>query len=301
MTQNTANINWFPGHMAKSCRLIKENLSTVDGVLELLDARIPISSKSPEIEKLIANKPRIILLNKSDLADENITKQFAKILNNKLKSVVIPINSTKNNVTERLLGPIKSVLAEKIQRNKMRGMPGKTLKLMIVGIPNVGKSTLINHCVGSRKTQVENRPGVTKSKQWVKLNTEIELLDTPGILWPRFENKTTGIRLALVGSIKDNILDVSNLAIELLETLKVRYPALLTQRFNLKLDISNLPSTKILQEIGIKRKILTQNGEIDLEKTACILLNEFRIGRIGLISLDYPECNFCQIHKFNSN
>ncbi|MDR2817127.1 MAG: ribosome biogenesis GTPase YlqF [Oscillospiraceae bacterium] len=282
----TDSINWFPGHMAKAYRLVKLNLSRVDGVIELLDARAPVSSKSPQIEKVLAGKPRIILLNKSDLADPGKTEFFKTYLGDRFKVNVVALDSSQNDAWKRVLGPIELMLSSKSCDNKRKGMFGRTLKLMVLGIPNVGKSTLINRCAHNKKAKVENRPGVTRSEQWVALAEGIELLDTPGVLWPKFEERLIGINLALIGSVKESILDLTGLALELLERLKKGYPACLQRRYALDEKALEKDPFGLLCDIGVRRRMLMRFGEVDIERTARMLLSEFRAGLIGKITLD---------------
>ena len=283
-------IQWFPGHMAKTRRLISENLKNVDAVIELLDARIPYSSQNPEIRKLCANKPSIILLNKASLADPAVTKAFcAKYANE--HTVCIETDCISGHGLNKIAPAIRELCGEKLARYEEKGMIGRSLKAMVVGIPNVGKSSLINKISGNKKAKVENRPGVTLNKQWVGTDIGIMLLDMPGVLWPKFEDAKVGENLAITGAIKDDILDVESIAMALCGRLREQYPAELCARYK----ISALPSYDeadnydLLTLIGKKRGFCISGGEIDTERTANMLLDEFRAGKIGRISLDLPN------------
>ncbi|MDR1354186.1 MAG: ribosome biogenesis GTPase YlqF [Oscillospiraceae bacterium] len=281
-------INWFPGHMAKAYRLIRAHLPLVDAVLELVDARAPLASKSPYFEQLLAKKPRIIILTKSDLADPHKTALFKRHLSSEFHAPVVELHSNTEPI-KQLGVVIRSLLSKKQQSNLQRGMRGRTLKLMVIGIPNVGKSTLINRCARGSKAKVENRPGVTKSKQWIRLEGQLELLDTPGVLWPKFEEKMIGVKLALIGSIKEELLDTTGLAIELLRILISEYPELLSSRYKLSAADIQIPPVALLKTIGEKRNVLMKAGEIDIERVGFLVLKEFRMGAIGGITLDTPE------------
>ena len=280
-------IQWFPGHMAKTRRLISENLKNVDAVIELLDARIPYSSQNPEIRKLCANKPAIILLNKASLADPAVTKAFcAKYANE--HTVCIETDCISGHGLNKIAPAIRELCGEKLARYEEKGMIGRSLKAMVVGIPNVGKSSLINKISGNKKAKVENRPGVTLNKQWVGTDIGIMLLDMPGVLWPKFEDAKVGENLAITGAIKDDILDVESIAMALCGRLREQYPAELCARYK----ISALPSYEeadnydLLTLIGKKRGFCISGGEIDTERTANMLLDEFRAARLGRITLD---------------
>lgn len=282
-------IQWFPGHMAKTRRLISENLKNVDAVIEILDARIPHSSKNPEIKRLCAGKPSIILLNKSSLADPKITKQFVEKYTDE-NTVCIETDCISGYGLQKIAPAIRALCENKLSRYEEKGMTGRSLKAMVVGIPNVGKSSLINKIAGNKKAKVENRPGVTLNKQWVDTNIGIMLLDMPGVLWPKFEDQTVGENLAVTGAIKDDILDIESIAMLLCGRLREQYPAELCARYKL----SSLPSLDeadnydLLTLIGKKRGFCISGGEIDTERTANMLLDEFRAGKIGRISLDLP-------------
>ena len=279
-------IQWFPGHMAKTKRLIKESLSEVDVIIELLDARIPKSSKNPDLEALVSPKPIITLLNKSGLADPNASAVLKKRYEEKGKKLIITDCLTGKGLDE-LEEEIKSVLADKIKRYEEKGMHGRTVKAMILGIPNVGKSSLINRLCGAKKANVENRPGVTMTKQWVKTNIGFELLDMPGVLWPKFDDRGVGENLAITGAIKDTVLQKDEIAMVLCTRLKKRYPTLLCERYGLdKEEIEDLDGYDIFELIGKKRGILQRGGEVNFDRCATMLLDEFRRGIIGRITLE---------------
>ena len=285
MAQNP--IQWFPGHMAKTRRVIKECLPQVDVVIELLDARIPYSSKNPEIEAMIEQKPHITLLTKATLADPDVSRRWADYYNKRGAKTVI-IDSLTGYGMDALDSAIKEVMAEKLERYREKGMDGRKLKAMIVGIPNVGKSSLINKICGSKKAKVENRPGVTVDKQWVATNIGLDLMDMPGVLWPKFDDRTTGENLALTGAIKDKVLIIEELAIVLCSRLRKFYPEMLAARYKLG-DINNYADytdLELFELIGKKRGFLISGGEIDYERTANMLLEEFRSAKIGRITLD---------------
>ena len=281
------NIQWFPGHMAKTRRLITENLKNVDVVIELLDARIPYSSRNPEIIKLCQSKPSVILLNKSSLADPVMTAYWSKKYTND-NTLCIETDCINGNGLSKLMPTIKELCSEKIERYESKGMSGRAIKAMVLGIPNVGKSSLINKLSGQKKAKVENRPGVTLDKQWVTTNIGLQLMDMPGILWPKFDEAFVGENLAITGAIKDDILDIETIATALCGRLREMYPELLCTRYKL----SALPSYEesdnydLLQLIGRKRGFLISGGEIDTERTANMLIDEFRSSKIGKITLD---------------
>ncbi len=283
-------IQWFPGHMAKTRRLISENLKNVDAVIEILDARIPESSRNPEIISLCKDKPSIVLLNKATLADKSVTEAFIKKLSNK-NTVCIETDCVSGYGLQKIAPAIRALCAEKLARYEEKGMNGRSLKAMVVGIPNVGKSSLINKIAGNKKAKVENRPGVTLNKQWVDTNIGIMLLDMPGVLWPKFEDNTVGENLAITGAIKDDILDIESIAMTLCGRLRDNYPKLLCERYK----ITALPSYDeadnydLLKLIGKKRGFCISGGEIDTERTANMLIDEFRAGKIGRISLEFPK------------
>lgn len=280
------NIQWFPGHMAKTRRMITENLKNVDAVIELLDARIPYSSRNPEISKLTANKPKIILLNKSSLADPVMTAKWIERYSDD-NTVCIETDCITGMGLNKIAPALKNLCREKLERYEDKGMSGRMLKAMVLGIPNVGKSSLINKICGNKKAKVENRPGVTLDKQWVPTNIGILLLDMPGILWPKFEDITVGENLAITGAIKDDILDVETIACALCARLRTIYPSLLESRYKLESSqYSELDDYDLLSLVGRKRGFLISGGDIDTERTANMLIDEYRACKIGRITLD---------------
>ena len=284
----TNPIQWFPGHMAKTRRMMKECLGEVDIILELLDARIPYSSKNPEIEKLIGDKPKITILTKATLANAELSKKWVEKLNKEGSKTGI-IDSTQNIGIDNLAKAVREVLAEKIARYEAKGMSGRKLRAMIVGIPNVGKSSLINRIAGAKKAKVEDRPGVTMTKQWVPTDIGLDLLDMPGVLWPKFEDNTVGENLALTGAIRDKILDTEELAMILCaRMMDVARDAFMT-RYKLTDDeVEGLDSYDLFELVGRKRGFLISGGQINHQRCAEMLLDEFRGGKIGKITLELP-------------
>lgn len=279
-------INWFPGHMRKTQREIKENLKLVDAVIEIRDARIPKSSANPDIDTLLSGKPRLILLNKSDLTDSRITKQWIKYLT-KEDVKVIEVNCLKGDNLKAIKPALMELLKEKHDRLRAKGMSKIITRVMVVGIPNVGKSTFINKMARNNIAKTGDRPGVTKSKQWIKTSLGIELLDTPGVLWPKFEDEDTALNLAFTGAIKDEIMDIEELSLKLVDHLQNNYKNELMQRYKIAEVYENPLET--LDAIGRKRGTLISGGDIDYNRLAVILLDEFRGGKIGNISLEVPE------------
>jgi ribosome biogenesis GTPase A len=288
MSENiSTNINWFPGHMAKTRRQIKESLKLVDAVIELRDARIPASSTNPELNELIENKPKIILLNKADLADEAATAAWlAHYKAHGIPAVSADAKSGKG--LGQLRRTVNEVLADTIRKNAERGMAGKALRLMVVGIPNTGKSSFINRMARSAKAKVEDRAGVTRHNKWYVIEGGLELLDTPGVLWPKFEDPEVGYRLAFTGGIKDDILDLEELAVKLVEILARDYPARLTERYKVT-DFAEMEPYDLLQYIGRKRGMLISGGEVDTLRASQMLLDELRGGKLGKITFEQPE------------
>ena len=283
-------IQWFPGHMAKTRRLMKENLKNVDVVLELLDARIPQSSRNPEIEKLTEGKPLVTLLNKAMLADPDATEKW--IAHYKAKGhLCLAIDCVSGKGLEKLMPAIRSLLADKLERYAQKGMSGRKLRAMVVGIPNVGKSSLINRLCGGKKAKVENRPGVTLAPQWVSTKEGLDLMDMPGVLWPRFDHRETGENLAITGAIKDDVVEIETLAVALCHKLRVQYPALLATRYKLEWNEQTLALTdyELFEYIGKKRGLLISGGEVNTERCANMLLDEFRAAKIGRITLDVAK------------
>ena len=287
--QQSKQIQWFPGHMAKTKRLIRESLSLVDIVIEILDARIPYSSHNPDIEKIAESKPKLILLNKASLASPDICSKWREHYKKKGIECLFTDCSTGEGLGD-IMPKINSILAEKLARYSDRGMLGRTLKALVVGIPNSGKSTFINRMAGSAKAKAENRPGVTKDKQWVSTKHGLDLLDTPGVLWPKFEERLVGENLAITGAIKDMILDQEEIACLLISRLRTIAPEALISRYKLTEEelSEELIDFDVLEAIGRKRGFLAARGEINTERTAITLLEEFRSGKIGRVSLETP-------------
>lgn len=295
MSKETS-VQWFPGHMAKTRRIMQSNLKLVDVVVEIIDARIPYSSRNPEMDRLVGSKPRLVLLNKSDTADENANNKWINYFKNKGVSVLaVDCKSGKN--INKFKSVLNELMADKIENWNNKGMVGRPIRMMIVGIPNVGKSSFINKMAGAKLTKVEDRPGVTRGKQWVSLDDNFELLDMPGVLWPKFEDKTVGEHLAFTGAVKDNVIDSEYLACRLVEMLCDMYPDKLCDRYSISLE--DLPENdemmggcirgyEILQRIGRKRGFLVSGGEINTERTASTVIDEFRGGKIGRITLELP-------------
>lgn len=282
-------VQWFPGHMAKTRRLIKESLSMVDAVTEILDARIPLSSRNPEIEQITAGKPRIILLNKCDVADERITREWINYFERK-GFTALPVDCRSGKGLGAYRPAVRKVLAEKIKSNEQKGMAGKSLRVMVVGIPNTGKSSFINRMAGKNRAQVADRPGVTRHNQWFNIGNGIELLDTPGVLWPKFDDPSVGDKLAFIGSVKDTVLDSETMAVRLIDVLKKEYPNTLSQRYKINgIDFAETESFEILELLGKKRGMLISGGEIDTERASVTLLDEYRAGKLGKISMETPH------------
>lgn len=282
------NIHWFPGHMTKTRRKIQEILPIIDAVAEIVDARVPISSRNPDLLDIIKDKPLMILLNKCDMADPKETVKWIEYYRSVGVSAV-PIDCKTGKGIGNFKEMVKATLADKLEAYRNKGMVGKPLRVMVVGIPNVGKSTFINSIAGKGRVKVENRPGVTRGNQWVTIDRQLELLDTPGVLWPKFEDQTVGERLAFTGAVKDAVLDIELLAVRLIENLKESYPELLAQRYKL-LELDAEPYD-ILCEIGKKRGMMIRGGETDTERAANMLLEEYRNCKIGRISLERVEDN----------
>ena len=273
-----ASIQWFPGHMTKTRRMIQSSLSLVDGVVEVLDARIPFSSRNPEMDKLVKDKPRMLLLNKSDMADDSSTEKWIDYYKSK-GFTVLKTDCKSGNGLKGFLPAVKgNMLKQLIEKRRGKGIEGAPIRLMIVGIPNVGKSSFINRMAKSKKAKVEDRPGVTRNKQWIKFGGNVELLDMPGVLWPKFEDQGVARKLAFTGAVKDDILDIEALAAFLLENLSVNYPEAVSERY--KIDKSG-DGFELLSELGRKRGMLVSGGEVNTERAAITLLDEFRSGKLG--------------------
>lgn len=279
------HFQWYPGHMTKAKRMMQENIKLIDVVIELVDARIPLSSKNPDIDQLAQNKSRVILLNKNDLAHRERTEEWKAYFEEKGYFVAM-VNSKNGNGVKAVQNIVMEACKEKIERNRKRGIINRPIRAMIVGIPNVGKSTFINSFAGKACTKTGNKPGVTKGKQWIKLNKNVELLDTPGILWPKFDDQTVGLRLAFIGSIKDEILNTSDLAIELIRFLQVEYPNVLMERYEADIEQD---AVAILEHIAVVRSCKKAGDMLDLDKAARILLEDFRGGKLGNITLERVE------------
>lgn len=279
------DFQWYPGHMTKAKRMMQENMKLIDIMIELVDARIPLSSRNPDIDQLAVNKSRLILLNKTDMADERVTALWEEYFKKK-GFYVARTNARSGKGVKGTQGIVMEACKEKLERNRKRGIKNRPIRAMIAGIPNVGKSTFINSLVGKACTKTGNKPGVTKGKQWIKLNKNIELLDTPGILWPKFEDQTVGLRLALIGSIRDEILNQDEMALELIDYLTHHYEGVLTERYQVDEEQEKV---KILEAIASHRNCKMKGGEWDYEKASKILLEEFRNGKLGKISLEVPE------------
>ena len=278
------NFQWYPGHMTKAKRQMQEDIKLIDLVIELVDARIPQSSRNPDIDELGKNKFRLILMNKSDLADPFLTERWSQYFKEK-GYFVVALDARRKNGMKQITDVIMEACKEKIERDRKRGIKNRPVRAMVVGIPNVGKSTFINSYAGKACAKTGNKPGVTKGKQWIRLSKEVELLDTPGILWPKFEDQMVGLRLALIGSIKDEILNTDELSLELIKLLTELYPGLLSERYGVD---ENLEAVQILYGIAENRKCIRQGGELDYSKAAALLIDEFRSGTLGRITLEQP-------------
>lgn len=283
---NKTNINWFPGHMVKAKKEIKDNLSLVDVVIEIMDARIPRSSRNPDFDELVGNKPRVIGLNKSDLSDPDVNKLWIEFYKKQGIPVVL-INSVTGSGIKELLTKAASLVKDKIDRMSDKGRIGRGVRVAVIGIPNAGKSSFINKLAKRNAAIVGNKPGVTRTKQWIRTDMGVELMDTPGILWPKFSNEEIGLNLAFTGAIRYEILDNAELSLKLISNLRRNYLDKLCGRYKLE-DISNMSDLEVLEEIGRKRGCKISGGEIDYTKTADIVIDEFRKGIIGNISLERP-------------
>ena len=278
------NLQWYPGHMTKAKRQMQEDLKLIDLIIELVDARIPLSSRNPDIDELGKNKARLIQLNKSDLADERYNEQWSAYFQKK-GFYVVKVNAKSGAGLKSIQGVIQEACKAKIERDRRRGIKNRPIRAMVVGIPNVGKSTFINSYAGKACAKTGNKPGVTKGKQWIRLNKTLELLDTPGILWPKFEDQEVGKRLAFIGSIKDEILNLEELSLELLDYIRTNYPGLLNTRYGIEEEGTPV---SLLEAVADKRKCLIRGQEIDYAKAAGIVMEEFRNGKIGRITLEFP-------------
>lgn len=276
------NFQWYPGHMTKAIRMMKEDIKLIDLVIEILDARLPMSSRNPDIDELGKNKARLILLNKSDLADEKWNNKWTDYFKDKGYTVV-KVNSRNKTGIKEINNAVGEACKEKIERDRKRGIINRPVRAMVVGIPNVGKSTFINAYAGKACTKTGNKPGVTKGKQWIKLNKNLELLDTPGILWPKFDNQMIGLKLAVSGSINDNILNTTDLAYEFIKILDDNYPEAIFERYGIE---KNNDALQVLNQIAEVRGCKLKGNRADVEKAALIVLDDFRSGKLGRITLD---------------
>ncbi len=290
------NLQWYPGHMTKAIRMMQENIKLIDIIIEVVDARIPAASRNPDIDELGKNKFRLIVLNKSDLADNQVTKKWKEYYE-KQGLFVMEMNSKTGNEAGKVKDLVQKACAEKIERDKKRGIVGRPIRAMVAGIPNVGKSTFINKLAGKASAKTGNKPGVTKGKQWITLSKSMQLLDTPGILWPKFEDEQVGLRLALIGSMNDENLDIAELACELIKKLEKYYPEAIFEKYGitkeqlteLEEDQYSTPASRVLSAIAINRKCLLSGGNPDISRAAALLLDDFRNGRLGKISLERPD------------
>ena len=280
------HFQWYPGHMTKAKRMMQENIKLIDIVVELLDARVPLSSRNPDIDQLANNKFRLVILNKADLADEEGNRLWENYFKEK-GFYVLRVNSQKGQGIKNVKGMIMEACKEKMERDRKRGIMNRPIRAMVAGIPNVGKSTFINSFAGKACAKTGNKPGVTKGKQWIKINKDVELLDTPGILWPKFEDQTVGLHLAFIGSIKDEIIQVEELSLNLIQYLQEKYPVLLKERYGLPEE--EMTPVQTLAKIGEIRDRKKQGGEVDLEKAAALVMEDFRSGKMGRITLEFPE------------
>lgn len=285
MEENKASFNWYPGHMTKAKRMMQEDIKFNDIVIELIDARIPMSSRNPDIDDLAKNKFRLILLNKSDLADERVTVKWVEFFE-KQGIKVIKLDSRQRSGMKSVNNAILEVCKEKIERDRKRGIINRPVRAMIVGIPNVGKSTFINSFAGKACAKTGNKPGVTKGKQWIRLNKTVELLDTPGILWPKFDNEKIANNLAFIGSINDQILNLTELSLKFIESVKNDYAGIFTSRYDIE---EKDDGVTMLGDIAIARGCLKKGGEPDYDKAAALIFDDFRSGKLGKISIEKPE------------
>ena len=281
------NYQWYPGHMTKAKRMMQEDMKLIDLVIELVDARVPLSSRNPDIDELGKNKSRLILLNKADLADKNANQKWEEYFQKK-GYFVQEVDSRSGAGMKVISSIIQEACREKMERDRKKGIKNRPVRAMVVGIPNVGKSTFINTFAGRACTRTGNKPGVTRGKQWIRLNKNVELLDTPGILWPKFEDQAVGLRLALIGSINDEVLNIDELAMELITFLREQYPCFLEKRFQLD-ESEEKSAVQILEEIARVRGCLARGGELDYGKASKLLMDDFRSGKLGRITLEFPE------------
>ena len=281
------NIQWYPGHMTKTRRMIQSQLKNMDAVCEILDARIPLSSRNPDVEELTAGKPRLIVLNRIDVADGEATRLWAAWFRTR-GAAVLEVNAREGQGTARFAAAVRELLADKLTAYAEKGQVGRTLRVMILGIPNVGKSTFINKVARRKTAKAEDRPGVTRTQQWVPVDRTLELMDTPGMLWPKFDDPTVGLHLAFTGAVRDEILDTETLACRLMELLARRYPQALAERYKVEAAPEDSGYDLLLQA-GRRRGFMLRGGEVDTERMARILLDEFRGGKLGRFTLELPE------------
>ncbi len=281
------NIQWFPGHMTRARRMMSENVKMVDAVCEIADARIPFSSRNPDLDDICGEKPRLLILNRIDQADPDQTEMWIRYYRRQLVSI-LSTDCRTGKGTKAFPGAVKELLSDRIRSLEEKGQKGRRLRVMIVGIPNVGKSSFINRVANRKAAQTSDRPGVTRGKQWIRVSGELELLDTPGVLWPKFENRIVGEHLAYTGAIRDQILDSVSLAGNLMLLLKKRYPKRLSERYRIDLEDEDNGFT-MLEKAGRKRGCLISGGEVDFERIAAVVLDEFRSGKLGLITLETPD------------
>ncbi len=287
MDDNRINVQWFPGHMTKAKRMMAESVKLVDAVCEIIDARIPLSSRNPELGDIIGSKPRLVIMNRVDLADPEITRQWVKHFKDG-GVFVMETDSRSGKGVNAFSGAVRALLKDKLEAYAAKGQANRPLRAMIAGIPNVGKSTFINKVAGRKAAIASDRPGVTRGKQWISIDKGLELMDTPGLLWPRFETKEMGEHLAFTGAVKDGVVDTEALAANMMVTLRADYPELLKARYKLEPE-PELQGWELLEKAAGKRGFLISGGEVDTERMAAILLDEFRAGKIGRISLERPE------------
>lgn len=283
------SLSWFPGHMTKTRRMIAAELGNVDAVCEILDARIPMSSRNPDVDELTAGKPRLIVLNRVDQADPEMTKKWAAYFRS-LGYAVIETDAKQGGGVKQFSSAVRTLLRDKIASYEAKGQVGRVLRVMVLGIPNVGKSTFINKVSGRKTAKAEDRPGVTRGKQWVPVDKTLELLDTPGILWPKFEDPDVGVRLGFTGAIRDDVMDMEDLASRLMAYLGAHYPDALTERYKIAVEPGE-PGWELLEKAGRKRGFLMSGGEVNTERMARILLDEYRAGKLGRFTLELPEEN----------
>lgn len=279
------HFQWYPGHMTKAKRQMQEDIKLIDLVIELVDARIPLSSRNPDIDELGKNKARLILMNKADLASDEQTRRWSEYFRNK-GFYVVKLDARSKAGMKAINDVIMEACKEKIERDRRRGIKNRPVRAMVVGIPNVGKSTFINTYSGKACAKTGNKPGVTKGKQWIRLNKNVELLDTPGILWPKFEDQQVGLRLALIGSIKDEILNIDELSLELIRIIQKNYPGILAARYEIE---EEKDAVEVLEQIARNRNCVQKGNELDYSKAALLVIDEFRSGRLGKITLEFPE------------